>query len=231
MSHVYNVFPTTIYVGEVNDHKKHKEEFYKVYHKFDYEENKYDNTVSENTGKVLIHLEDTLNPLFEEIVYGHVKPYICDILKYKDIFNYVITKSWLSRARSSKNCIPWHIHTPSQISFTYYLNMPPNAHKLKFCAPYNHWEPFMGISSSNQLEERCMVQEYNGMNANTFEFVPPEGSIVLFPSRIQHTTVSIDKNFTGERLAIVGDIVLTLKEDRPMIHSMGFVDPRYWKQY
>ena len=48
MSHVYNVFPTTIYVGEVNDHKKHKEEFYKVYHKFDYEENKYDNTVSEN---------------------------------------------------------------------------------------------------------------------------------------------------------------------------------------
>jgi hypothetical protein len=41
----------------------------------------------------------------------------------------------------------------------------------------------------------------------------------------------MDENFTGERLAIVGDIVLTLKEDRPMVHSMGFVDPRYWKQY
>ena len=67
MSHIYTIFPTTIYVGEVKDHKKHKEEFYKVYPKFDYEVNEHDNTVSENTGKVLLHLDDTLNPLFEEI--------------------------------------------------------------------------------------------------------------------------------------------------------------------
>ena len=59
---------------------------------------------------------------------------------------------------------------------------------------------------------------------------PKKGSIVLFPSRIQHTTESVVKDFTGERLAIVGDIILTLKEDH-LNFSMGFIDPKYWKQY
>ena len=35
---LFNIFPTTVYVGEVTDHQTHKEEFYKVYHKFDYED-------------------------------------------------------------------------------------------------------------------------------------------------------------------------------------------------
>ena len=230
MSNIYTIFPTIIYVGEVKDHEKHKEEFYKVYPKFDYEVTKYDNTVSENTGKVLLHLEDSLNPLFEEIIYGHVKKYICDILKYKDIFNYTITKSWLSRARNSNNCIPWHIHSPSHLSFTYYLNMPPNAHKLKLAAPYSQFLPFLGSAVENQLEERTMIQEFYELNSTTFDMIPPEGSIVLFPSRIQHTTESVVKDFTGERLAIVGDIILTLKEDH-LNFSMGFIDPKYWKQY
>tara|TARA_B100001250_G_scaffold82538_1_gene68096 strand:+ start:81 stop:773 length:693 start_codon:yes stop_codon:yes gene_type:complete len=230
MSHIYTIFPTTIYVGEVKDHKKHKEEFYKVYPKFDYEVNEHDNTVSENTGKVLLHLEDTLNPLFEEIIYGHVKSYICDILRYKDIFNYVIIKSWLSRARSSKNEIPWHIHSPSHISFCYYLNMPPNSHKLKLGSPYNEFTPFLGSHSENKLDERVMIDEYTNLNSVTFDMSPPEGSVVLFPSRIKHTTKSVVKDFTGERLAIVGDIILTLKEDQ-LQYSMGFIDPKYWKQY
>ena len=53
----FNIFPTTIYVGEVNDHEKHKEEFYKVYPKFDYEETDRHNTVSEGDGNPLLHLD------------------------------------------------------------------------------------------------------------------------------------------------------------------------------
>jgi hypothetical protein len=75
-----------------------------------------------------------------------------------------------------------------------------------------------------------MIQEFNELNSTTFDMIPPEGSIVLFPSRIQHTTESVVKDFTGERLAIVGDIILTLKEDH-LNFSMGFIDPKYWKQY
>ena len=65
---LFNIFPTTVYVGEVTDHQTHKEEFYKVYHKFDYEDSDANSTVSENTGRPFIHLEDNLDPLFNEII-------------------------------------------------------------------------------------------------------------------------------------------------------------------
>ena len=56
----FSIFPTTIYLGELDDHEKYKEEFYKVYPKFDYEENDRNNTVSENVGNPFIHLELSL---------------------------------------------------------------------------------------------------------------------------------------------------------------------------
>ena len=44
---IFNIFPTTIYVGEVENHDKHKTDFLKLYDKFDYEENEISSTVSE----------------------------------------------------------------------------------------------------------------------------------------------------------------------------------------
>ena len=113
---VFNVFPTTIYVGEMTKHDQYKNNFYDVYHKFDYEE---DDAVSENVGNPLIHHEDSLEELFSEVI-SHVKTYTLDVLKYKNIFDYIITKTWLSRSRDEKS-IPWHIHACAHISFVYYL--------------------------------------------------------------------------------------------------------------
>ena len=224
----FNIFPTTIYVGEVTDHQTHKEEFYKVYHKFDYEDSDANSTVSENTGRPFIHLEDNLDPLFNEIIL-HTKRYVMDVLQYKDIFEYVITKTWLSRTRSQKE-IPWHIHSTSHISFVYYLNMPPNAHKLKFLNPHNKNSFFLGMSLESRYEERTMVKEFNQLNSEEFYIHPPEGTVALFPSSIQHCTQCVDKSFNDERLAIVGDITLTLKEDQ-LQYSMGYIDQKYWKKY
>ena len=38
MSQIFNIFPTTIYVGEVDNHNEYKTGFLKLYDKFDYEE-------------------------------------------------------------------------------------------------------------------------------------------------------------------------------------------------
>ena len=225
---LFNIFPTTVYVGEVTDHQTHKEDFYKVYHKFDYEDSDANSTVSENTGRPFIHLEDNLDPLFNEIIL-HTKRYVMDVLQYKDIFEYVITKTWLSRTRSQKE-IPWHIHSTSHISFVYYLNMPPNAHKLKFLNPHNKNRFFLGMSLESRYEERTMVKEFNQLNSEEFYIHPPEGTVALFPSSIQHCTQCVDKSFSDERLAIVGDITLTLKEDQ-LQYSMGYIDQKYWKKY
>ena len=39
MSQIFNIFPTTIYVGEVDNHNEYKTAFLRLYEKFDYEEN------------------------------------------------------------------------------------------------------------------------------------------------------------------------------------------------
>ena len=101
MSEIFNVFPTTIYVGKVENHENHKKDFLKIYDKFDYEENERSSTVSEGQVNPLIHLEPSMDSMFREIV-RHIKIYVLDTLKFKDMFNYSITKTWISRSRYSK---------------------------------------------------------------------------------------------------------------------------------
>ena len=225
---LFNIFPTTVYVGEVTDHQTHKEEFYKVYHKFDYEDSDANSTVSENTGRPFIHLENNLDPLFNEIIL-HAKRYVMDVLQYKDIFEYVITKTWLSRTRSQKE-IPWHIHSTSHISFVYYLNIPPNSHTTKFLNRENFNSLFLGANSHNNIDDLNMIKEFTELNSKKFFIHPVEGHVAIFPSRLSHGTECVKTNFNGERLSIVGDVNLILKEEY-LLHSMGLIDEKYWKKY
>ena len=100
-----NIFPTSIYVGEIENHSEYKKIFYdKIYKKFEYEQidpkTKTIHTTSENQGNSLIHLEEDLDILFGEIC-GHIKNHLQNVLSLKDIFEIVITKSWLSRAQGA----------------------------------------------------------------------------------------------------------------------------------
>ena len=225
----FNIFPTTIYVGQMNDHEKYKSDFYKLYPKFDYEESEIDNTVSENIIKPLIHLEDSLDDLFREVV-SHVKTYVCDVLQYRDIFDYAITKSWLSRARKPQDQIRWHIHSTSHVSFAYYLNMPDNAHCLEFENNYSKNILFGAMNVEDDNKERTIVNKYNELNAQTFFVHPPEGCIALFPSSLCHSTRFTGCHFTGERLAIVGDVTTILKDDE-FGYSVGYISDKYWKKF
>ena len=86
-----NIFPTTLYLGDLDNHKDYKNSFYKIYSKFDYEDDNWHNTTSENSGNPLIHLEESLEPLFMDIV-SHVENYIYEVLKYKKIFDIIIQR-------------------------------------------------------------------------------------------------------------------------------------------
>ena len=220
---VFNIFPTTIYVDKMIDHKSYKSNFYDVYHKFDYEE---DDAVSENIGNPLIHHEDSLEELFSEVI-SHVKTYTLDVLKYKNIFDYIITKTWLSRSRDEKS-IPWHIHACAHISFVYYLNTPPKSHKLKFMNPHHKNSLWLG-NKEGKYDHLKMIEEHNEINAETFFIHPPEGHVSLFPSTLQHSTEFIE-GFVGERLAIVGDVSCVLKKEY-LQFSTGFISPQHWKIY
>lgn len=226
---IFDAFPVSFYVGDMEKHDTHKKSFYEVYPKYDYKDDDRNNTVSENVGNPLIHLEDSLQPLFKDVI-SHVKCYVHDVLEYKDIFNFTITKTWLSRARKSKDQIKWHIHSTSHISFAYYLNCPPNSHHISFQNPHMKNSLFLGSNAVSEFEDRVMLKEFNQYNSESFFLGPPEGTLVIFPSSITHRTEARTENFNGERLAIVGDVTLTLKEEN-LHYSMGYIDPKYWKTF
>jgi len=75
-----------------------------------------------------------------------------------------------------------------------------------------------------------MVKEFTPLNSKSFFLHPREGHVVLFPSRLTHGTECVKKDFTGERLSIVGDCNLILKDEH-LLHSMGLIDEKYWKKY
>jgi uncharacterized protein (TIGR02466 family) len=228
-----NIFPTTIYVGEIENHDEFKKEFYGVYPKFQYEQTNGDliNTVSENQGNPLIHLEPNLDSLFAEIC-KHIKTYMQDVLSLKDIFDLIITKTWISRAQDVDHEIPLHIHSPSHLSFVYYVNIPENSHSLEFS---NHNRPnhiFPTIFSDEDYinYQISMVKEYTDINCETFYISPKEGSVVVFPSKVPHRTKAVSSEFKGERLAITGDVTLILKEEY-LSFSSGYIHEKYWKKY
>ena len=221
-----NIFPTTLYVGDLDNHKEYKDKFYKVYSKFDYEDDNWHNTTSENSGNPLIHLEESLEPLFIDIV-SHVENYIYEVLKYKKIFDIIITKTWLSRAKSASDSLKWHNHSTSHISFSYYLNTPKNSHAIKFLNPSNTNSLFAGLNTSDYKHG---IQEFNEVNSSTFFLHPKEGNIILFPSSIRHCTDSQGDSFEGERLAIVGDITLIYKPEI-LDYSQGYINSKYWKMF
>ena len=228
MNQVFNIFPTTIYVGKVENHDTFKKEFLKIYKDFDYEENDISNTVSEGQVNPLIHLEPSMDPMFKEIV-RHIKTYVIDILKFKDMFNYSISKTWISRTRDKKE-IPFHCHSTSHVSFVYYLNIPPYSHTTRFLNNENYNSLFLGANSHNNNDDKNMIKEFNLLNSKTFFIHPQEGHVALFPSRVSHGTQCIKEDFSEERLSIVGDVNLILKEEH-LLHSMGLIDEKFWKKY
>ena len=225
---IFNIFPTTIYVGQMTGHSNFKEEFLRLYDKFDYEENELSTTVSEGQVNPLIHLEPSMDDMFKEIV-RHIKSYVLDTLRFKDMFNYSITKTWISRARSEKE-IPWHIHSTSHVSFVYYVNIPVYSHTTRFLNNENYNSLFLGANSHNNNDDKNMIEEFNALNSKTFFIHPQEGYVAIFPSRVSHGTHCIKQDFNDERLSIVGDCNLILKDEH-LLHSMGLIDEKYWKKY
>ena len=80
------------------------------------------------------------------------------------------------------------------------------------------------------IDDLNMIKEFNELNSKKFFIHPVEGHVAIFPSRLSHGTECIKTDFNGERLSIVGDVNLILK-DEYLLHSMGLIDEKYWKKY
>ena len=85
---------------------------------------------------------------------------------------------------------------------------------------------FLGANSHNNIDDLNMIKEFTELNSKKFFIHPVEGHVAIFPSRLSHGTECVKTNFNGERLSIVGDVNLILKEEY-LLHSMGLIDEKY----
>ena len=231
---VHNIFPTTIYVGKMEGHKKYKELFYNdLYPKYEFDHEVRDtgeyNIVSETCGKPIIHTEESARPMMEEIT-RHIKNYYLNVLGLKDVFDVYHIKSWISRTKDVEDIIPSHIHSPSHFSYAYYVNTPRYSHELIFNNEHHPNEVHPSLFSAYDQNDTFM-DEVKFESTKNYAIESKEGLICIFPSKTIHQTGAVSEVFSGERLAISGDCIITIKESERMIHSMGYTNPKYWRTY
>lgn len=231
---LHNIFPTSVYVGEMEDHARHKEVFYReIYPKYEFpriEESSGDiNTVSEHEGKPIIHMEECAVAMMKEIT-KHIKIYYMEILGLRDVFDVYHTKSWISRSYGSEELIPEHLHAPAHISYAYYVNAPEGSHALSFYDKKKGNELFQSVLDYYH-EDDTFIDQYTFESTQKYSLHTKEGTICIFPSKTPHGTDSVSEVFSGERLAISGDCIITLKESEKMKYSVGYINPKYWRTY
>lgn len=207
----HSIFPTVI--GEDfytnNDHTKDLV-VNTYFEKCD--ENGYSNEI---TGHINLHHDPRYEYLYKDISHSVLK-YLVNMAIMPGVFDVNITKSWFNVTLESNT--PMHNHPESHLSFVYYVNHPEDATRplvLHNTMP-TPTEPHEGFFYKN-------VHEWNHSNSYSWSLHPQEGTLYIFPSKLQHSTVGADvgstgntPNFTKEdllkkRISLAGDVLLTYK--------------------
>jgi hypothetical protein len=185
----------------------------------------------ESTGHVTLHLD----PMFATIcmMATRLAKQYCEVMQVDPSnFDFNIVKTWFNIVRDRST--PFHNHGDAHLSFVYYINVPTEAAQpIQFYAPGDKYEPFPGFVRFNQ------PAEWNVFNSYAWQFPASEGTMYLFPSRMNHDTVgTTDERDAGVeslddartmRVAFAGDMLLTYKEKSAK--SLGLQPKRNWRTF
>jgi hypothetical protein len=223
----HTLFPTLIGEFSFDQASQFKIDFFE--HIFDHMDP--EGFSSEFTGHVTLHHEPSFSPLFVFATQA-VRKYIARLHIDPELFDVNIVKTWMNITRNRST--PTHSHADAHMSFTYYINVPETVIKpLRF---YNHiarHEPFPGCIKFNK------PSTWDWINAYTWQFLPKEGDMFVFPASLPHDTVSQqEEQETGcktvddlkmTRICLAGDVVLTHRDLSNT--AMGLQPIRNWRNF
>ena len=116
-------------------------------------------------------------------------------------------RSWATITRVKERIQP-HSHDQSNISFAYYPLKPKNSGDIRFIVqPQN--EIAIGLFHQEKLK-LGLLKEVNKRNTPNIDLHIEEGDIVIFPSKIKHSTVP--NTTSNPRISISGDVIIMLKD-------------------
>lgn len=226
---IYEIFPTVIYRGEIKCHQEFKEQHYKDllnYWHFAPDLPRQELKSPENSGRYFLHHEEKYSQFFE-CLDENVRQYLKTLNVKEERLNTYVTKSWLNIHKEDLPDIKIHTHNCSDISFCYYLNCNASADLLCFHQDKNINEVSEFMFETNH-HEYTLLEGFNKYNCSAYTLTPIEGTVVLFPSSLMHSTLQkIERR--GQRVSICGDVTLTLKEDYIKC-EYSRLDPSLWRR-
>ena len=120
--------------------------------------------------------------------------------------NFFYQRSWATITRNQERIHP-HSHDQSNISFAYYPLKPENSGDIRFIVePQN--EIAKGLFHYEKLK-LGLLKNVNKRNTPNIDLHVSEDDIIIFPSKIKHST--IPNKTENPRISISGDIVIMLK--------------------
>lgn len=204
------LFPTVI--GEFQ-YPKH-EEFRQLFFDVGLKHFTSEGYSEEETGHVTIHHDPAFEDLYKYLSEC-IEEYLATLNVDSDNFNINIVKSWLNVLQTRST--PTHSHKDAHISFVYYVNAPESCNQAIRFHNERPVEPFAGCVRFNNSKN-----VWNVLNSYTWQFMPQQGTIFVFPASVGHDTlggpvvkdegVKTKTDLTKRRISIASDAVLTYKE-------------------
>jgi len=217
---VHQVFPVAVIQEQIDIHQSFKKEYFEDLKTEWF--NGYENESPENSGKSFIHLNEKYVDFFKSLKKS-VNNYLTLLGVDTSKVNLHVTKSWVGYHNKDIPPLKIHNHNASDISFCYYLQCDETSDK--FCVhPYKNYNEVSGglfeVSDQNPI-----LNSTNYYNCDSYGITPVEGSVLIFPSSLAHSTIK--QANVSDRYVIAGDIKLTLKPEY-YNHMQSIPHPSQW---
>jgi uncharacterized protein (TIGR02466 family) len=217
---VHEVFPIVVAQDTIDIHDEFKEKYFNELKTLWF--NGYENETPENSGRCSLHLNKDYYPLFNSLVKC-VRKYL-DLLEIQhEKLDINITKAWVGYHNEDIPQLKPHIHNGADISFCYYIQSDESSDKFCVHNTNNLNELSKGMFETG--DRFNLLKKFNRYNCEHYTITPHEGTVVLFPSSLMHSTLKRDN--LSDRYVIAGDIKLCLKEEYNL-HHQSMPNPKLW---
>lgn len=221
MNKVHELFPLIVYQGKLDCHEEFKKQNLDLLKKYWF--NGYENESPEFSGKIFVHLQEQYKKFFKSLK-RNINEYMTHINVDYEKLDYHVIKSWVGYHNKEIPEISPHYHNESNLSFVYYLNSDETSDKFCVSQQYNRNECVGGLFETS--DQRNLLLGFNRYNCNYYTITPIEGTVLIFPSNVYHSTQKFTER-KCERVVIPGDIRVTLKKEF-FDHHQGSTHPSQW---
>jgi uncharacterized protein (TIGR02466 family) len=175
----YNLWPIPVYEAEIPV----KQEWKDAVVNLEYERTHINNSDISKDRYILNNIQD-LKKHIEE----HCERFARNYLTIKDNAKFYLQNSWCN-VHGSNESSQIHYHGGSLLSGVYYPIFPKNSGNLSFHKNHLHINLF-------HQSIRFEYDELNNITAEKYILEIKEGTIVIFPSQLEH---SVEKNISNEK--------------------------------